>query len=135
MSAPPTPTPESQIQNAAQTEYAAWVHLRRILNNKLLQPGSTPFIPTNTPFYMIPNIQGSHQAGLLTAVSNEGTVTSFNLHDCNGTAAPSTFPGAKYVSGSDVSRVMFPGLPSYLRRVSWIAGHAGSLVEELALQN
>ena len=43
-----------------------------------------------------------------------------NVCQCNGAAAPSTFPGAKHVS-----RVMFPGLPNYPRWVGWIAGHAG----------
>ena len=76
-----TPTPELQGPSATQTEYAAWVHLRNIITNQPLQPGSTPFIPAGTPVYIIPHIQGPHQPGLLTSVSTDGMVTSFNLHE------------------------------------------------------
>ena len=33
---------------------------------------------------MIPHLQGPHQAGLFTAISIDGTVTSFNLHELPG---------------------------------------------------
>ena len=78
--APPAPTPEPQAPDATQAEYDAWTYLRTILNNQPFSLGSTPFIPAGTPVYMIPHLQGLHQAGLLTAISIDGTVTSFNLH-------------------------------------------------------
>ena len=100
-SAPPTPTPESQGPSATQTEYAAWVHLRNIITNRPLQPGSTLFIPARTPVYMIPHIQGPHQAGLLTSISMDCTVTSFNLHELPGisTATISDYQWKYYQQG------------------------------------
>ena len=81
----PTPAPTTQenpnpVAFQDEVEFRFWQTLRGLIQQNPLQPESFPTVPSDTPTSAIPHIQGAYQAGLLTAISQVGVVTSFILH-------------------------------------------------------
>ena len=80
-----TPAPTTQenpnpVSSQDEVEFMFWQTLRGLIQQNPLQPQSFPTVPSDTLAAVIPHIQAAHQAGLLTATSQVGVVTSFTLH-------------------------------------------------------